>query len=200
VIRIQAILNGTSNAVLSSMEATGCNMDEAIADACARGYADVDPSVDLDGVDAAAKLAILCALAFKARVRPSQIDARTTARVTAKMLGLAHERGGTIRQLAYAEYDYERLALIAWVAPAFVSRTTIFAQMTGPKNAAVITGLHGGDVIVSGTGAGGEATAMAAVGDLVAIARDRAAIVPAPALAEPAEVKGLADYEFAEAV
>jgi homoserine dehydrogenase len=66
--RIVAILNGTSNAVLSRMDEVGCDMDEAIAEACARGFAEGDPSSDLDGADAAAKLAILCALGFGLRV------------------------------------------------------------------------------------------------------------------------------------
>src|SRR5207302_9334310 len=64
ISRVVAILNGTTNAVLSRMEATGCSLEEALADAQARGYAEADPSLDLDGSDARAKLAIVCALAF----------------------------------------------------------------------------------------------------------------------------------------
>ena len=99
VLRVEAILNGTSNVVLSKMDTTGCSMDEAIAEACAAGFAESDPSEDLDGVDAAAKLAILCGLAFNLRVAPSAIDTRTTARIGATEFAKAKLRGGTIRQL-----------------------------------------------------------------------------------------------------
>jgi homoserine dehydrogenase len=70
------------------MEAIGCTIDEAIADACARDYAEADPSADLDGVDAAAKLAILCALGFRLRLTPTQIDTRTTARRSSVVMSL----------------------------------------------------------------------------------------------------------------
>ncbi len=82
VTRIDAILNGTSNAVLSRMDESGCAVDEAIADACARGYAEADPSADLDGLDAAAKLAILCALAFGVASLPATIETRSAASVS----------------------------------------------------------------------------------------------------------------------
>jgi homoserine dehydrogenase len=186
--------------VLSQMDATACGIDEAIADACARGYAEADPAADLDGVDAAAKLAILCALGFAVRVLPAQIDTRTTARLDVANFQEARLRGGTIRQIAHAEYDRQRRILTAWVAPTFVPNGSLFARMTGPQNAAVITGQYAGDITVTGPGAGGDATAVAAIGDLVMIARDRAAIVPAPSLTEPAEIKGLSDHKLAEAV
>src|SRR6478672_13536298 len=83
VLRVDAILNGTSNVVLSKIESTGCSMDEGIAEACAAGFAESDPSEDLDGVDAAAKLAILCGLAFNVRVTPSAIDTKSTATIGA---------------------------------------------------------------------------------------------------------------------
>jgi homoserine dehydrogenase len=200
VTRIEAILNGTSNAVLSRMEALGCSIDEAIADACAHGFAESDPSADLGGVDAAAKLAILCALAFRLRVSPSRIETRTSARIQPEDFREASVRGGTIRQIAHADYDRERSTLTAWVAPVFVARASLFARTIGPQNAAIVTGAYAGEMTITGTGAGGEATAVAAIGDLVAIARDQAAIVPAPILTEPKETRGLVDHKLAEAV
>lgn len=200
ILRVQAILNGTSNAVLSGMDATGCSIDEAVADACARGYAEADPSSDLDGIDAAAKLSILCMLAFKLRVLPAQIDQRTISRVRSEDFREAGLRGGTIRQLAFAEFDRDRSALTAWVAPTFVPRGSIFARAIGPENAALITGAFAGSITLTGVGAGGDATAVAAISDLLAIACDRAAIVPAPVLTEPAIIKGLTDQRLAEAV
>jgi homoserine dehydrogenase len=200
VVRIEAILTGTTNAVLADMEATGCPMDEAVAAACAHGYAEGDPSADLDGVDAAAKLSILCALGFSVRVVPSAIETRTTRGIVPEDFAAARQRGATIRQIARAEYDADRGCLVAWVAPRIVPLDSIFARTTGAGNAAVITGAHAGEITMTGPGAGGEATAVAALGDLAIIARDRAAIVPAPTLVEPGEVRGLSDQKLAEAV
>jgi homoserine dehydrogenase len=200
ITRIDAILNGTSNAVLSRMDAIGCAMDEAVADACARGYAEDDPTTDLDGVDAAAKLAILCALAFNTRVKPADVDTRTTLRLVPEDFRKARLRGGTIRQIAHASYDREHSTLVAWVSPMFVARDSLFARVDGPQNAALITCRHAGEISVTGQGAGGDATAVAVLSDLIAIARDRAAIVPAPVLVEPKEIKGLSENQLAEAV
>jgi homoserine dehydrogenase len=200
ITRVVAILNGTSNAVLSRMDQTGCDMDEAVADACARGYAEGDPAADLDGTDAAAKLAILCALAFRLRVGPAQIVTRSTAGLGQTDFREARQRSGTIRQIAHGEYDWTRSLLTAWVAPMLVPATSIFARATGPQNAAVLLGAHAGEVTISGAGAGSDAMAVAVVGDLIAIARDRAAIVPAPVLSEPEEIRGLPDQKLAEAV
>jgi homoserine dehydrogenase len=186
--RIVAILNGTTNAVLSRMEALGCPLDEALADARARGYAEADPSLDLEGSDARAKLAILCALAFGLRVTPESIPGASAAETTPEDFAHARRQGGTIRQLAHAEYDAARARLTAWVAPTFVPRDSMFARATGPQNAAIITGEHCGEIAISGRGAGGDATAVAILSDLIAIARDRAAIVPPPGLRSDFEI------------
>jgi len=176
--KIVAILNGTTNAVLSRMESTGCSLDDAVAGARACGYAEADPSLDLDGGDAAAKLSILCGLAFGRRVDPDAIPTRTTALITAADFARARLSGGTIRQLAHAEFDHATATLAAWVAPTFVSRTSIFAATSGPQNAAVISGAHSGDITISGAGAGGEATAVAILSDVLAIARDAEFHIP----------------------
>jgi homoserine dehydrogenase len=190
VTRIVAILNGTTNAVLSSMEARRCPIEQALADARAQGYAEADPSADLDGRDAGAKLAILCALAFGLRVEPEEIETHSSARTSVVDFERARRNGATIRQLAFAAYQPAAAELTAWVAPAAVRRGSFFARTTGPQNAAVISGAFAGDIRLSGTGAGGDATAVAVIGDLLAIARDRAAIVPAPALSRPARING----------
>jgi homoserine dehydrogenase len=189
--RIVAILNGTSNAVLSRMEATGCTLADALAEARHRGWAEADASADVDGIDARAKLAILCGVGFKLRVDPARIDTRSIAQLLPSEFLDVRKRGGTIRQLAFAEYDRARAALTAWVAPVVVPRSSIFARTCGPQNAALVTGEHAGEIGVFGAGAGGAATAVAAIGDLLAIARDRSAIVPAPVWSSPATVKGL---------
>jgi len=200
VTRIEAVLNSTSNAVLSCMEATLCAMDEAVADACARGYAETDPSADLDGGDAAAKLAILCALGFGLKVRPSDIETHTTRRVVPDDFEEAVRRGGTIRQIAYADFDRSNSALSVWVAPSFVPRSSLLARIDGPGNAAIITARYAGTLTMTGPGAGGDAVAAAAVADLIAIARDPAAVVPAPVLVDPRTIQGLSDSKLAEAV
>jgi homoserine dehydrogenase len=200
VLRIDAILNGTSNVVLSRMEAGDCSMDEAIAEACAAGLAESDPSEDLDGVDAAAKLAVLCGLAFQVRVAPSAIETRSTARIGAADFVKTRLRGGTIRQIAHAAFDRERGQLDAWVSPAFVKAGSVFASASGPRNAAVIACQYAGEIVLSGHGAGGDASAAAVIADALAIARDRAAIVPAPVLVPARKINGLSDSELAEAV
>jgi homoserine dehydrogenase len=200
LVKIEAILNGAANAVLSAMDETGCAMDAAVAEACARGYAEADPSIDLDGVDAAAKLAILCALGFQLRVPPGRIETRTTAHLQPSDFHEARNRQGTIRQIAHAAFDRDRALLVAWVAPRFVPLSSPFARVTGPQNAAILSGAHAGVVTLTGQGAGAEATAVAAIADLVAISRDRAAIVPAPILIDPAEIRGFSDHQLAEAV
>ena len=104
-----------------------------------------------------------------------------------------------MRQIAHAEYDRASATLAAWVAPTVVPRGSIFSRTTGPQNAAVITGAYSGDITIAGAGAGGDATAVAVLGDIVAIARDRAAIVPAPVLTSDFRLQ-TSDFELAEAV
>ena len=188
VTRITAILNGTTNTVLSAIDDRGCSVGEAIVEAQTRGLAERDPAADIDGRDAGAKLAILCGLAFGLRIAPEDIPTRSASSVTPEDFATARQRGGTIRQLAHAEYDRARRSLTARVAPEFVGAETIFARAIGPQNAALIAAEHCGEIGISGVGAGGDATAVAIVGDLLAIARDRAAIVPAPVL--------IADFTF----
>jgi homoserine dehydrogenase len=175
-------------------------MDEAIAHACGQGYAESDPSTDLDGLDAAAKLAVVCGLAFGVRVAPDAIDTRSTGRIGADNLRRAKQRGGTIRQIAHASFDPARRVLTAWVAPLFVPDASLFARMQGPQLAGVIQCAHAGEITVTGAGAGGEATAVGVLSDIRTIARDRAALVPAPVLVEPWEIRGLSEHSFAEAV
>jgi homoserine dehydrogenase len=182
ITRIVAILNGTTNAVLTQMEETGCSLPDALRAARARGYAEADPSADLDGDDARAKLAILCALAFGVRVDPARIPARSAASITAAAIAAARRRGAALRQIAHADFDRASSTLTAWVAPIEVPRDSIFGRTVGAQNAAIVTGAHSGDTGLFGTGAGGDATAVAILSDLAAIARDRAAIVPAPRL------------------
>jgi len=191
ITRIVAILNGTTNAVLSCMDASGCSFESALADARRRGFAEADPAFDTDGLDARAKLVILCAHAFKLRVDPEAITIRSSARVSPAAIAAARRTDGAIRQLAYANYDRATGTLTAWVAPAIVARDSILARTIGPRNAAIVSGRYGGDIEMAGTGAGGEPTAVAVLGDILSIARDRAAIVHSPVLSRPRAMVGL---------
>lgn len=207
IVAIDAVLNGTTNAVFSQMEAGSCALDDAVQTARARGWSEADPSADLDGSDARAKLSILCALAFGLRVDAALIPAHDCRSVTCGDFAAVRRVGRTIRQVAHADFDWRRRVLTAWVARVEVPRRSLFARMTGPRNAAVITGEHAGAIGIFGTGAGGDATAVAVVSDLLAIARDRAAIVPPPHLSSDFrlltsnfQVAGVSAFAFAEAV
>ena len=182
IIAIDAILNGTTNAVFTAIETTGCSLAAAVRAARRLGYAEADAATDLDGDDARAKLAILCALAFGLRVDPAAIGGRSCASTTAADFSRARLRGATIRQLAHADYDRATATLTAWVAPTKVATASLFGRTVGPQNAAIVIGDHSGEIGIFGAGAGGEATAVAILSDVAAIARDRAAIVPPPAL------------------
>jgi homoserine dehydrogenase len=189
VTRIVAILNGTTNAVLSRMDADGVTLSQALDEARERGFAEVDSSADLDGADARAKLAILSALAFGVRVRAEDIPVRTASAITQADLVRARRAGATIRQIAHAEYDRERSSLAAWVAPVEVPRDSVFGRTIGARNVAVITGEYAGDIVIAGAGAGGGPTAVAILSDIAAIARDRAAVVPPPRLTSEFSVR-----------
>ena len=191
--RIVGILNGTSNVVLSRMEATGCSLSQAaVAEARAAGYAEADPSADLDGHDARAKLAILCALGFGLRVDPARIETRSIASLQLADIEQARRRGGTIRQLAFAAVrpapvDADRLG-----GAGHRRRDSLFARDDRPgQRRHRERPARGRRSASSAPGAGGEATAVAVVADLLAIARDRAGHRPAPLLTMPAVVTGL---------
>src|SRR4029078_12609439 len=126
--RIVAILNGTTNAVLSRMETSGCSLGDALHAARARGYAEADPSADLDGLDAAAKLAIVCGLAFGLHVDPSQIRVRRCATIGAGDVAAARTAGSTVRQLAHAQYDRATSTLTVSVTPALLPRDSVFGR------------------------------------------------------------------------
>ena len=134
------------------------------------------------------------------RISPSAIDTRSTSRIGAAQFAKAKLRGGTIRQLAHAEFDRERRRLEAWVSPTFVPHATLFSTIHGPRNAAIISCVYAGDIMLSGQGAGGDASAVAIIADVLTIARDRAAIVPAPVLVPARTIQGFSDSSFAEAV
>jgi homoserine dehydrogenase len=174
LVKIEAVLNGTCNYILSRMDGAGLSFADALAEAQARGYAEADPRADVDGVDACAKLAILCAVGFKIRVRPQAIDCASIANITPDDLARARTAGRTIRQVSRAErIDGARPHVRASVGPVVVPLDSPVARAQGCQNVVVVTGELGGETAFSGQGAGGDPTAVAVVSDLLAIARAR---------------------------
>ena len=171
--RISGILNGTCNFILSSME-SGAEYQEVLDRAQAAGYAEADPSADVDGLDARAKLCILARLALHAEIDPEQIPAETIASISAVDFAYARELGCTLRQVSRAELLDGMVS--AGVGPMLVPRSSPIAWSHGTRNMVVTSGRFGGDVVFSGHGAGGHPTAVAVLSDVRAIAENSAQV------------------------
>ena len=182
--RIEGILNGTCNFILSKMEA-GAEYAAVLAEAQKLGYAEADPTEDVGGFDARAKLSILMRLALRVEVNPEEIVPRPITTITAVDFSYARDLGCTIRQVARADRAGGQVA--ATVGPMLVDLRSPLAWSRGTENMVIATGHYGGDVVFSGHGAGGHPTAVAVVSDLLALAhRSRRVEVPS----EPAAVSG----------
>jgi homoserine dehydrogenase len=169
---IQGILNGTCNYVLTRMSESGVGYAEALEEARREGYAEADPSVDVEGTDAAHKLAVLARLAFGVAAPPSAIDRRGIAAVEALDVRFARELGCTIKLLAEAWLDDGRLAL--HVSPVLLRHHTPLAEVRGAYNAVRVVGDVVGDTLYYGRGAGALPTASAVAADLIDLAVGRA--------------------------
>ena len=168
VTRLSGIVNGTCNYILSRMEA-GADYATVLADAQQLGYAEADPSTDVDGFDARAKLCILSRIAMHAELDPDAVATQTISTVEAIDFSYARELNCTIRQVSRAELDGRLVH--ARVAPMLVPLASPMAWSHGTQNMVVVSGKYGGDVVFSGHGAGGEPTAVAVVSDLLAVAQ-----------------------------
>jgi homoserine dehydrogenase len=168
--RVAGILNGTCNFILSHLAATRGSFEEALERARALGLAEADPSSDLEGIDAAAKLAVLAGVAFRLELDLDDVRRASIADITPIDFDYAARVGCTIRQVAVAESRGDE-DLDAFVAPALVALDSPLARVDGPGNIVMLSGAYGGDVTLSGRGAGGDATAVAVVSDLLALAR-----------------------------
>jgi homoserine dehydrogenase len=169
VTRISGILNGTCNYILSRMEA-GAAYADVLKDAQRLGYAEADPTADVGGFDARAKLCILARVAMHAELDPEQVATQTIAEIDAVDFAYAKELGCTIRQVSKAQL-LEGDGCYARVAPMLVPMESPMAWSHGTQNMVVSTGRLGGDVVFSGHGAGGDATAVAVMSDLLAVAQ-----------------------------
>jgi homoserine dehydrogenase len=165
--RIEGILNGTCNFILSKME-EGAEYAPVLAAAQAKGYAEADPTEDVGGYDARSKLAILMRLALRVAVNPEEVVPRAITDVSAVDFSYARDLGCTIRQVARAERAQGEVA--ATVGPMLVDLHSPLAWSRGTENMVILTGHYGGDVVFSGRGAGGHPTAVAVVSDLLALA------------------------------
>ena len=173
VSRIYGILNGTCNYILSEMERTGADFDAMLAEAQAKGFAEADPTFDIEGVDAAHKLAILSAIGFGARVDFANVDATGIGEVRAADITQAGTLGYVVRLVGIASIDESdgTPALLQRVRPCLVARGHPLAAVTGPTNAVVAEGNFSGRLLFQGAGAGAGPTASAVVADLIDIAR-----------------------------
>lgn len=171
LVGISGILNGTCNYILTRMEQGGVSFDAALAEAQQFGYAEADPSSDVNGDDAAAKLAILVQVALKVGLTPSSIRTTPVTDVDSTDFLYAKDLGCTIRQVSRAQFDGRKL--FSSVEPALVPANSALAQVQGNQNVVVASGKYGGNTAFLGSGAGGHPTAVAVISDLIAAAHGR---------------------------
>nr|WP_197417628.1 homoserine dehydrogenase [Mycobacterium sp. GA-2829] len=176
VLKVAGIVNGTTNYILSAMNDTGADYADALADASALGYAEADPTADVEGYDAAAKAAILASIAFHTRVTADDVHREGITRVSAEDFQSARALGCTIKLLAICERltaDGAQQTVSARVYPALVPLDHPLAAVNGAFNAVVVEAEAAGRLMFYGQGAGGAPTASAVMGDLVMAARNR---------------------------
>jgi homoserine dehydrogenase len=172
ITRVLGIVNGTTNFVLSRMHDTGAGFTDALEEAQALGYAEADPSADVDGFDAAAKAAILAGLAFHTRVTAADVHREGIADVTAGDVLSARAMGCVVKLLAIAERDADGSSVGVRVHPAMIPQHHPLASVGDAFNAVFVEADAAGELMFFGRGAGGEPTASAVLGDLVAVARN----------------------------
>ncbi len=169
--RVMGIVNGTTNFILTKMSEEGRGFDDVLREAQALGYAEADPSADVDGHDAAAKCAILASIAFNARVVAEDVYREGISRVSPEDIEYARRLGYVVKLLAIAEMDEdERIAVR--VHPAMIPAAHPLASVRDAFNAVFVEGPRVGELMFYGRGAGGDPTATAVVGDLIAVARN----------------------------
>jgi len=169
--KVCGILNGTCNYILTKVENEGISFDVALTQAQAAGFAEADPTDDVDGYDARSKLVILTRIGLKAVVLPEQVLCNSIRNIDAVDFIYSHELGCTIRQISRAERRDGNI--YASVQPALVPIESHMAHITGSLNLVLSSGKYGGQTAFSGHGAGGHSTAVAVVSDLLDIARGR---------------------------
>jgi len=179
VTRVLGIVNGTTNFILTKMDEQGADYAEVLAEAQALGYAEADPTADVEGHDAAAKAAILAELAFHTRVTVEDVDCEGISNVTLADIKAAQDMGFVIKLLAVAELKFDDAGVaqgvIVRVHPAMVPRSHPLGAVREAFNAVFIEAVSAGEMMFYGRGAGGAPTASAVLGDVVAVARNKVA-------------------------
>ncbi|MFN2569570.1 MAG: homoserine dehydrogenase [Candidatus Dormibacteria bacterium] len=170
---LDSVINGTTNFIIDRMAADGITLDTAVSEAQSLGFAEADPSADLDGEDAAAKLSIMAWLAFGTHVDPGAIDTTGIREIDPADIGHARDLGYAVRLVARGRRTSTSVSL--GVGPALVPLSHPLASVAGAGNRVVLEGDLVGAVVLSAAGAGGRATASAILSDLVTVARMREA-------------------------
>ncbi|GAA1843721.1 homoserine dehydrogenase [Asanoa iriomotensis] len=176
--RVTGIVNGTTNFILSAMDATGAGFEEALEEATALGYAEADPTADVEGFDAAAKASILASLAFHTRVGAADVYREGITAVTARDVASAKQMGCTIKLLCIATRALDsdgRPSVSVRVHPAMIPSSHPLASVGDAFNAVFVEAEAAGQLMFYGRGAGGAPTASAVLGDIVAVARNHLA-------------------------
>ncbi|MDQ1289999.1 MAG: homoserine dehydrogenase [Actinomycetota bacterium] len=176
VHRVLGIVNGTTNYVLDKMDSTGQGFAEAVAQAQSLGYAEADPTADVEGFDAAAKAAILASLAFHTRVSAADVHREGITGVTAADIESARRMRAVVKLLAICERTVAAdgaESVSVRVHPAMIPRTHPLASVREAYNAVFVEAEYAGELMFYGRGAGGQPTASAVLGDLVSVARNR---------------------------
>ena len=169
LVEVRGILNGTCAYILSRMQSEPISFADALAEAQKAGYAEADPSEDLDGADAAAKLAIIAAVGLRRPVRVGDIATKSIRPIESVDFMYARELGCTIRQVARASAE-DNGEVFAAVRPALVPLSSNFGRVEGSQNLVTVRGIFGGETSFSGSGAGGSPTAVAVVSDVLSVA------------------------------
>jgi homoserine dehydrogenase len=169
LFKICGILNGTCNYILSQIESNGVPFATALREAQKLGFAEANPTEDIDGLDARAKITILARIGLHCHVAANSIVARSISAIDAVDFEYANQLGCTIRQISQAELRDGQL--FAAVQPALVQFNSPLARVEGSQNLVMATGIYGGETVFGGHGAGGHPTAVAVVSDILAIAR-----------------------------
>jgi len=173
VRRVLGIVNGTTNFILDRMDSTGAGFSEALDEAQELGYAEADPTADIEGFDAAAKAAILASLAFHSRVTVADVHREGITDVSAADMASAREMGCVVKLLAICDLAADDSSVSVRVHPAMIPRTHPLASVREAYNAVFVSSDAAGQLMFYGPGAGGAPTASAVLGDLVTVARHR---------------------------
>ena len=188
VLKVMGIVNGTTNYILTKMDENGAAFEDALREAQKLGFAEADPSADIEGGDAAAKAAILAGLAFHSRVTDLDVYKEGISNISATDVKVAKAMDLVIKLLAIADVTDEG-AIAVRVHPALISRSHPLASVRDSYNAVFIESASAGQMMFYGRGAGGEPTASAILGDLVAVARNKLTGGSGPAESDYADRK-----------